>query len=234
MLKTIKLYGEMRTLFGKLHTLDVATPAEAVRALCVTQPGFREYLQDRLDAPFRVLVGSEGVDELGLTAPVGCTEVIKFIPVVSGAKDGLGQILMGAAILAAVFYTGGMAGAGFSLTAAAGNWLSAAAISVGTAMVLGGVAGLLAKTPESIGSGLDLSKDAETWAFSSPTLTTGQGGCVPLLYGTMRIGGHVISAGLDAQTWGVGGFDPAVCITDDGTRYGNGDTTPWLWAKAEA
>ena len=31
MLKQIKLYGEMRARFGKLHTLDVATPAEAVR-----------------------------------------------------------------------------------------------------------------------------------------------------------------------------------------------------------
>lgn len=232
MLKTIKLYGEMRARFGKVHTLDVATPAEAVRALCVTQPGFREYLQDRLDAPFRVLVGSEGVDELGLTAPVGCTETIKFIPVVSGAKDGLGQILMGAALLAAVFYTGGMAGAGFSMVGT--SWLSSVAISMGTAMVLGGVSQLLAKAPDSVGSGLDFTKDAETWAFSSPTLTTGQGGCVPLLYGTMRIGGHVVSAGIDAQTWTVGGFDPAICTTDDGTRYGNGSSTPWVWAKAEA
>ncbi len=231
MLKQIKLYGEMRARFGKLHTLDVATPAEAVRALCVVQPGFRAYLQERLDAPFRVIVGTEDVDELGLTAPVGQAEVIKFIPVVAGAKDGLGQILMGAALIAAVYFTGGMAGAGFSMIGT--SWMSAAAISMGTAMVLGGVAGLLAKSPDSIGSGLDLSKDAETWAFSSPTLTAGQGGAVPLLYGTMRIGGTVISAGIDAQTRQDKGFGSAA-PDNSGTRSGDGDTSPWVWAKAEA
>ena len=227
MLKTIKLYGELRARFGKIHTLDVATPAEAVRALCVLRPGFRAYMQEHLESPFRVIVGATDVDEKGLTAPVGQAEVIKIIPVVAGAKDGFTTFLIGAAIFAA---SGGW---GTALQVGGGGWLATAGLSIGVSMMLGGVAQLLAKTPESAGSGLDSSRDAETWSFSSPTLTTGQGGCVPLLYGTMRVGGHVISAGIDAQTWqdkGFGGMAP----DNAGTRSGDGDTSPWVWAKAEA
>lgn len=226
-LKKIMLYGDAGRKFGRVHWLAVKSTAEAIRALCALKPEFAAYLRANFDRPFRVLRGEEALDEEGLLAPVSRTEVIKIVPVVAGAKDGWGQILLGAALIAvgvaAWMYLPGA-------TATTGDWL----INAGMAMVLGGVAGLLATTPKGQFSPTDNGSNAETFSFSNPTLTTGQGGAVPVLYGTMRIGGHVISAGIDAHTWQVGGFDKAICLTDDGTQYGNGDSIPWMWAKAEA
>jgi hypothetical protein len=102
---------------------------------------------------------------------------------------------------------------------------------MGTAMVIGGVASMLSNAPVIPAEG-QMGRDFETWTFGSPTLTVGQGGCVPYCGGLHRIGGHVISSGVDAQTWqdkGFGGLAP----DNAGTRGGNGDTTPWVWAKAE-
>lgn len=222
----ILLYGDLRKRFGRRRDLAVKTTAEAIRALQVVVPGFDAYLRANLDTPFRVLRGEVPLDEKGLQEPVGRTECIKIVPVVKGAKDGWGQVLIGAALLAAVAISYG------TLTGPALAWYASAAVNVGTALILGGVAQLLANAPQSAAAGIDQNNDFETWSFGSPTLTTGQGGCVPVLLGEHRIGGHLISAGIDAQAWQPGGFNPEVCLTDDGTRYGNGDTVPWMWAIA--
>ncbi|WP_291271865.1 hypothetical protein [Geothrix sp.] len=235
------LYGDMRKKFGKRHDLAVNSPAEAIRALCITRPGFDAYLRARLDHPFRVLRSEEALDEKGCLAPVGRTDVIKIVPVVAGAgSDDFGKILLGAAMIGLAIWNP----MGWAAIGSAGAWGLSALSNMGIAMVLGGVAGLLATTPHVANAGLDGSKNEETFSFSGPTLTTGQGGAVPVLYGTMRIGGHVISLGIDAaggepggiarHTWQVGGFDMEVCGTaDDGAQHGNGDSIPWMWAKAE-
>lgn len=212
-MKTIRLYGDMGRQFGREFLLNVASPAEAIRALSATRPGFRAYLRERADAPFRVMVGKADRDEQGLLAPVGSGEVIRIIPMVAGAKSDGVQMMFGAALITA--------GAFF-----AQPWM----IGMGASMTLGGIAQMLAPTPV-VPTADQMGKDAETFSFSSPTLTVGQGGCIPVLYGTMRIGGHVVSAGVDAFVPAAGGFG-AMCATDDGVRYGNGDSTPWAWSIA--
>lgn len=227
----VLLYGDMRKRFGRRFDLAVSNAAEAIRALCVIKPGFREYLQERLDSPFRVLIGEDALDKEGLSAPVGKTEVIKIVPVVSGAKSGLGQVLLGAVLIAAAvavpylaFEYGGIWSsimATSALTVASG---------VGWSMVLGGISQLLASNP-STDFNPGANNDMETFSFGSPTMTTGQGGCVPLGYGRMRVGGHVISAGIESQAWQVKGFGQ-MAPDDNGTMGGNGDTSPWVWAIA--
>jgi predicted phage tail protein len=50
-LRTIRLYGKMGTLFGRVHrfALDTNTSAEAVQALCYQIKGFRAYLTNAKD-----------------------------------------------------------------------------------------------------------------------------------------------------------------------------------------
>lgn len=221
-MKTVKLYGAMRKQFGHKFVLDVANPAEAIRALCVIRPGFRAYLETNKDRPFRVLVGGEARDLDGLGQPSGASEVIKLVPVVGGAKDGFDQILVGAALMVASYYIPGAWTLG-SMS------VSGAVASMGVAMMLGGVAQTLARTQQvDPGNG---NSGIQTWTFGSPTLTVGQGNPVPLCYGRMRIGGHVISAGVAAETWQDKGFG-ALASDNLGTLSGNGDTVPWVAAIA--
>ncbi len=224
-MKIIRLYGDMRRRFGKEFRVAIDTPREALTWLCRFQPGFQAYLRERANAPFRVLVGKLAQDEQGLSCPMGQANVIRIVPLVAGAKDEFGQILLGAALLTAGIllapYTGGTSFA----------WAATALQGMGVSMMLGGVAQLLAGTPQVDNGAVGGTENQKTWTFSNPTLTTGQGGCVPVLLGEMRIGGHIMSAGIDAHAWvdkGFGGMAP----DNAGTRGGNGDTAPWVWAKS--
>jgi predicted phage tail protein len=112
--------------------------------------------------------------------------------------------------------------------AAFSPWLRTAGLS----LVLGGAAELLSKPPAFAPSSLDKGPaDAPTYAFQGPHMTTGQGNCVPLLYGRCRIGGALISLGISPETWTTNGFGGAA-PDEVGTRGGNGDTAPWVWAVA--
>jgi predicted phage tail protein len=126
--------------------------------------------------------------------------------------------------LAAVFYVAGFYyGQGWAISV--GDYF----YSAGNALMLAGAVSMLSKPP-TVGNGMN-NKDAETWSFNSPALTTGQGGPVPLGYGLMKIGGNVISAGVDSmafQNKGFGGLAP----DNNGTVGGDGSTTPWVWAIA--
>lgn len=218
-IKDIRFYGSMRKRFGRGIKLDVGSAGEAAYACQKNIPGFRDYLREHAKAPFRVLVGGAAKDEDGLSDPAGHADVIKFVPLVAGAsgKGDMIPIVLGAVLMVA----------GTMLTAAfpvAGPII----FKVGLSMVIGGVAGLLANTP-SAPFDPGQNRDRDAFSFNNPTLTTGQGGSVPFGYGRHRIGGHVISAGIDAgffQPGGIGGL----CATDDGVMYGDGVTTPWAWS----
>lgn len=226
-MKEIRLYGHLRARFGTSFRLDAATPGEAIRALCNLLPGFRAAVEGH-EPGFRVRVGrgSLATEELGMPGD----EVIRLVPCVVGAKSGWGQILTGVAIVAAVFLTGGMAGAGFSMIGTSA--LSTLAISVGTSLVLGGVAQVLAGNPAYEGGALDKGpSDQPSYAFSGPHMTVGQGNPIPLGYGRMRVSGALVSLGVSPETWttnGLGGMAP----DEIGTQGGDGDTSPWVWALA--
>ncbi len=212
-LTDVRLYGHLRQRFGKGHKLAVGSSAEAIRALDCQIEGFGAWVVSH--GSYKVLVGEEAqtLDTLG--NPVGGGEVIKIVPVVAGASDGV-QIIVGAALIAVGVATG-----------------FAPATNLGIAMVLGGVAQMLAITPVVGQAGQNGPSDMPSYSFGSPTVTIGQGRPVPVLYGQLRVGGAIVSAGIVSegyQSRGFGGQAP----DDAGTIGGNGDTLPWVAAVAAA
>lgn len=195
-LRKIRLLGELGRRFGRVHQLAVATPAEAIRALCVLRPGFREFMDSR-ERHFQVLVRKQAVEdldrELHMKRPVDADFTIA--PVISGAKSALGRIILGVVIIAAAFYTGGAslaANGSLVYSGLAGQ----IAFGIGAAMVVGGVAQLLAPTP-SFGNPGDESRPS--YLFNGPVQTTQQGYPVPVGYGELLVGGAQISAGVWAE-----------------------------------
>ncbi len=214
-MKTIRLYGHLRKRFGKEFRMDVGSVAEAIRALCSQVKGFQQHLTLHDKPGYRILVGGEFCPPESLGNPVGSMEVIKIVPLVAGAHDGLGQFYLGSAIAALGVITGQA-------------WL----VSIGVAMALGGVSQMLA-TPPKVGATTNGPSDMPSYSFGSPTVTIGQGRPVPLLYGQVRVGGAIVSAGIVSEGYQPGGFGGA-CPTDDGTITGNGDSAPWVAAIAAA
>jgi predicted phage tail protein len=217
MLKKVTLYGELAEKYGKDWSLDIESPAEAIRALCVNNKGFREFVSSSEDRGmgYKVIVGTYGLEDVvgEMHNPTGRQE-IKIVPVVLGAKRGIGQIIIGMIIIYAAVMTGGTAltalqastvAAGGTVTGGvvingmfvASGSMGMMALKFGAAMVLGGIASMLAPTPVLP----DTADKPTNYGFDGAANTARQGYAIPVAYGQLLIGGAVISSGVSPEDY---------------------------------
>lgn len=196
-MRTVLLYGHLGKRFGRRHRYDVRSPAEAVRALCATLDGFRHYMIEHSRPGYRVLVGREPRTLETLAHPAD--GAIKIVPVTAGAGRGVGQIILGAALIFAAPYLSATI-LSAELALATGYTLGYIATHVGTALVLGGVAQMLAPQPQMQGPA-DRPENKPSYAFDGPINTAAQGNPVPVCYGRLIVGSQVISAGMAAEEY---------------------------------
>jgi predicted phage tail protein len=177
MLREVKLYGHLRKKFGKLHKFDIERPIEAVLAL---KANFADFEQELIKGSYKVYVGDSPV-ETGADLVLQGKGAIKIVPIVSGAGNGFGQVLVGAALIAFAYFNP-MGLAANSL------WLSAS-MNIGIGLTIGGLSQML--FPQTIPN---QGAAADNYAFSGPVNTTNQGNPVPILYGRLTVGSQVISS----------------------------------------
>ncbi|KKC64317.1 phage tail assembly protein [Citrobacter amalonaticus] len=190
---TIKLSGPLIRLFGREHQRVISTPREVFRALSVTLPGFEKYMNTSKarGQTFAIFVDKKNIAEDDLDFPNG-GRVVRIVPVIIGSKRaGALQTILGA-VLVVVGAIGAFTPWGQAV--GGGAWGSAA-MKIGAAMMVGGVAQML--SPQATGLASKQSADNRaSYAFGGVTNTAAQGYPVPLLYGRRRIGGAIISAGI--------------------------------------
>jgi predicted phage tail protein len=199
--KTLILKGRMAKKFGKTHQFHVADLREMLRAMCSQVPGFRKYMSEAHINGIRFAFYSGrnniGIGEFDMTMG---GDVFTIEPVLKGAKNGgMLQIVIGAAALAAAFFTAGgslaLWGAALGTTTATGLAVTALT-SIGISMMLGGVVQMLTPQP-SFNVGASSSTDNKpNYAFGAPVNTVSMGYPVPVLYGAREVGGAIISAGM--------------------------------------
>jgi len=219
-MKVVKVYGALRERLGQCRfELNVATPAQAVKALCVNFPGLDKWLIDSEQdgVAYRVRVGKEEATPSDLSVlglPWSEREVFSITPVIAGAGGrGFGSVIFGIALIGAsfllpgaglfgatgLFGAGGAGIVGVSSTAVlTATTVGTALSAVGAALVLGGVSQMISPTPP---SGLEL-KEAnriQNFSFSGITNTSQQGLAVPIAYGRVVVGSAVISSGFDVD-----------------------------------
>ena len=123
MLRTVKVYGHLAEHCGQsVFEALVRVPADAIKFLLCNFPELRGLMRDGY---YKVAVGKFDLQLADhpeqLHYPMAADDVVKVIPVVSGAGGrGLGQILLGAALIGvavasggAGLFAGGSAGFGF-------------------------------------------------------------------------------------------------------------------------
>jgi predicted phage tail protein len=197
----VRLYGHLGQRFGKRHRFAVATPAEAVRALASQHAGFAEYLIAHSEPGYRVIVGDEQRGLEQLVHPCGQRETIRIVPVVTGAGSGKGVVglVLGAALIAIGGPVGFVQGLAWSAGATAGTAaaIGAAVGSLGWAIALGGISSLLFAPPKPVTpEARERPENRPSYAFDGAVNMSVQGAAVPLLYGRLRVGSVVVSAGL--------------------------------------
>jgi predicted phage tail protein len=188
MLRKIKLYGKLAKFIGhRVLEADVASAAEAVRFLLANWPELEAHMNDQ---HYRVSIGTYDIDLDELHHPAGAAP-ISFVPVVAGA-GAVGRILIGVALIAAAFFTGGATIGLLGLAAPVA--VSTVLAGVGITLILGGVAQLLTPTPK---ISQDEGDPRKSFSFSGIQNTNRAGVPVPVIYGETLTGSVVISAGID-------------------------------------
>ena len=194
-MKVVKVYGALRKRLGQCRfELDVATPAQAIKALCVNFPGLDKWLIDseKDGVGYRVAISREKISEQDvspLLMPFSEREVFSITPVVAGAGRGTGQILAGLALIAVSI---AVPAATFGLKSMLGIGL------FGGSLVLQGIAQAISPQPN-LDSTLDESVQLESFTFSNVVNTSRQGMPVPIAYGRVFVGSAVLSSGLDVD-----------------------------------
>lgn len=217
-MKVVKVYGALRKRLGRCRfEFDVATPAQAIKALCVNFSGLEKWLIDSeaSGVSYRVTLGKEHVtadDCSPLVLPWSEREVFSITPVVAGAGRGAGSIFAGIGLIALAIIAPGaglaLSAGGFTATGAAATLvaspgfllassLAVTAGNIGIGLVLLGVAQVLSPQPEL--NSLDESVQLQSFTFSNVVNTTKQGLPVPIAYGRVFAGSAVISSGLDSD-----------------------------------
>lgn len=206
---------------------NLQTPADAIKLLCINYPALKQELVQahHNGVGYKVIQGGAamGYDELQL--PFGSKPLL-VVPVISGAGGGATtQILAGAGLIAASFLLPGAGLFGASAFGAFGGPIAAAGTltavgtgisAVGASLILSGTASLISPQPQLgnlganrirgegtnvRGPGPDgISRGAsgiQSYAFTGPANTVGTGATVPVIYGRVIAGSHLVAVNLD-------------------------------------
>lgn len=219
-MQRVRLLGELGERFGAEYSYhNLRHPADAIKLLCINRPDFKNYLleSEQNGIGFRVIQGGADMDYEELLLPFGEKDLI-IAPVITGSGD-FGRILAGIGLIALSFisFGGALAGVGaaggiFGGAATGGflatPFLSNALFGIGASLVLGGVASLLSPQPtiptltmdrfgsrNRTGGPTNVTRGADgvqSYAYTGAANTVGVGATVPLAYGRVLIGSHLL------------------------------------------
>ncbi len=202
-MKVVKVYGSLKKRLGQgTFEFDVATPAQAIKALCANFEGLEKWFidNDQDGLGYRVLIGKQDIGEDNieeLCYPWSEKEVFSITPIVAGS-GGFGRFVAGALLITVGMFLA-PASAGFALFskagwAAAGFWAKTSAL-MGASLMLGGVSQMLSPQPQRPTEATKL----KSFGFSGVGNIVGQGASIPICYGRLFVGSTAISAGLDTD-----------------------------------
>lgn len=210
---TIRLYGDLKK-FGREFTLQARSPLAAVHALCTMIPALKRRLSQPAKYGYHVRVGREFKGSDDVADPCSSREIIRLIPATAGSSATV-RIVVGVVLMAV------------------GAYLKMPQVTaMGVSLVMGGIAELLAPSPKK--SEASDRNVAQSYTFSGPINTVGQGPPVSVGFGTLLTGSHVASVQVyteDMPMTGLGDVAPGdLANTDDGISHNIG-TVKGNWAE---
>ena len=143
-MRKVYLEGKLGEKFGDEWTLAVNTPAEALQAIAVQRPGFRQFLIDGEGIEgYEILVDDKPIDseaELVLANP-GMSQAYSFVPVIAGSKSKLMTMVLGVTLVAVTGGFGAGMVPGFMSNAVTGAGMVGATATGAGAAAAGAVTG---------------------------------------------------------------------------------------------
>lgn len=182
----IKFYGELAKKFGQEFDLAVDTAGEGLHALMLQIKGLRAYIQNN---SFYVNIDEKNLAENSVKTEfkrrLNTQSQIHISPQIAGAGK-FGGIILGAVLIVAAIY--------FPPLAA----FSTSIIAAGIGLMANSIVQILTKPPAmdvGMGNSVEMSKSS---AFSNIGNRAAEGGCVPIIYGRVRVGSKTISQSIES------------------------------------
>lgn len=183
MLRRVHLHGSFKGFHDGPILIEASNIWDAVEAVTFQVQGFQPDCNGRKVIK---VVGYDLVDDMKRLDVT--TEDIHIMPAMSFGKDGgLIQTIVGVTLIVA----------GFLLPT--GPW-TPYLINAGIALALGGVMQMLSPQPQ-LSSGNEDSQRSKYLPSQQNTVAIGT--TIPLLYGTYRVPGHILSLNIDATDTGI-------------------------------
>jgi predicted phage tail protein len=177
-MRRIVFDGYLKSMYPSGIELDFNSPYEALCALGMW-PGFRE--ED--EVKHHVML-PQFQSEDALRSPTDAQEIL-VVPIAQGAGGGTGRTFMMVAIGAFLISTGAGLAAGASVLG--GLMTAGTAVSMGAMLVLQGIIALAMDQPEA-------STSSEKSKYLAANKNTTQAGTrIPLIFGRVRVNGHMLS-----------------------------------------
>jgi predicted phage tail protein len=196
----IRLHGNLGKMFpgdqpDGSWLLDVKTPREAMEAIHINSDGLIQYIveKDKEGVNYRVVIDGKDFDHSDqLFVPMKDYDSFDIIPVLQGGDLGIWGIVAGVVLIAIGIIAAPYLAAALPLVIGSGTLgglIAGAAVSLGLALVLGGIYSL-------IYGGADLTanpKNRPSYLFGGQINNTTQGSPVPICYGELITGSQTIS-----------------------------------------
>ena len=228
MQQTVRLLDDLGKRYGSEHVyFNLRSPAEAIKLLCINHPALQKELTEahQHGVGYTLVQAGTFLGYEDLQLPLGKNDLV-LAPVIAGSGSSAGQILAGVGLigLSLAFPGGGLFGGtvfgflgGPTASAAFLTTVGTGISAVGASLVLGGVSQMLSPQP-TIGSlqnrtapgqntnasgpqGVSRALSGQqSYAFTGPANTVGVGATVPLVYGKLLIGSHLLSSRVDVTS----------------------------------
>ena len=219
MQQTVRLLDDLGERYGSEHVyFNLRSPAEAIKLLCINHPALQKEMTQahRHGVGYTLVQAGTFLGYEDLQLPLGKNDLV-LSPVIAGSGGSTTRILAGVGLVAFSIVTAGT-GAGFlnlgaGLTGFTLNSAASVALgSIGASLVLGGISQLLSPLPRNLDGrtrpgentnalgpqGVSRATSGrQSYAFSGPVNTVGVGATVPLVYGKVLIGSHLLSSRVD-------------------------------------
>ena len=220
--QTVRLLGDLGERYGAEHVYyDLRTPGEAIKLLCLNEPKLQEELIHAHEngVGYRLIQAGTDLDYPDLQLPLGSNDLI-LTPVITGSGGGTGKVLAGIGLVVAAIALGPAAVGAFGVTLGGAGIIGGAAAtaigSIGASLILGGVSQMLSPQPtipnlggigggSLRGSGESGATDGpqsvtrgadgrQSYSYTGAANTVGVGATVPVAYGKVLIGSHLLSS----------------------------------------
>ena len=207
----ILLLDELGDKWGKTHTYhNLRSPKDALKLLYINHPDLCKYFATAHEdgISFTVVQAGEFLSLEDLFLPLGKNDLV-ITPVISGSGSTFNFIVG----IGLTFFTGGIGGAIGTFGLGAGEIaVSTVLKNIGKFLLLASVSDLLAPQPPAFDASFDVGRGGflggpkalergadgqQSYAYRGASNTVGIGATIPVAYGKVLIGSHLISTDID-------------------------------------